>query len=131
MNFNIFSKEYWDFKPNKEYINIFEGSANVISTKDEYNKQQDSIPGLLFDDPDIWHFCITIVVKNEIKNLFRMYNKTKSFSHYKLKGNRLTDNKWDLKVKGSGNIEFSINSDQQIVYSSQEQFTMRYVVEYF
>ena len=132
MNFNIFSKEYWEQTPNKEYVQIFEGGANIIITKDHYNKQQDIIPGLIFNDPEIWYFVVTAVVKTETKSVFRMYNKTKSFSLFKLKGTRVTDNSWNLKVKGNSNtIEFSINSDQQVVYSSKDAFTMKYVIDYF
>lgn len=132
MNFNIFSKEYWEQTPNKEYVQIFEGDANIIITKDHYNKQQDIIPGLIFNDPEIWYFVVTAVVKTETKSVFRMYNKTKSFSLFKLKGTRVTDNSWNLKVKGNSNtIEFSINSDQQVVYSSKDAFTMKYVIDYF
>lgn len=128
---NIFSKEYWDFKDKltKEYVNIFEGHCNIKSTKDHFEKNQNVIPGLIFTDVNLWSFDIDIIVKNEIKSFYS--NTTKSFTRYKLKGTRQSDTSWNLKVKGRGNIDFSINKDQQIMYSSSEDFIMKYTVETF
>jgi len=128
---NIFSKEYWDFKDKltKEYVNIFKGYCNIKSTKDHFEKNQNVIPGLIFTDVNLWSFDIDIIVKNEIKSFYS--NTTKSFTRYKLKGTRKSDTSWNLKVKGRGNIDFSINNDQQIMYSSSEDFIMKYTVETF
>lgn len=128
---NIFSKEYWDFKDKltKEYVNIFQGNCNIKSTKDHFEKNQNVIPGLIFTDVNLWSFDIDIIVKNEIKSFYS--NTTKSFTRYKLKGTRQSDTLWNLKVKGRGNIDFSINNDQQIMYSSSEDFIMKYTVETF
>ena len=130
-NFNIFSKEFWDFKDEltKEYINVFEGTSNINSKKDCFEKMRDIVPGLVFNDPNIWSFTINIIVKSETR--FTFYNKTKNFTRYKLKGTRISDTSWDLKVKGRGNIDFSINSDQKIMYSSQDDFIMKYTIETF
>jgi hypothetical protein len=121
-NFNIFSKEFWEFKPNTEYINTFSGYANISNDKNGYNKKFDSIPGLLFKEG--WSFTITCIVEVDTQNW--SYTKSPKYYKYILNGLKCKDS-WDLKVEGNSNINFSILKNQ-IMYSTEQNFNMKYTV---
>jgi hypothetical protein len=125
-NFNIFSKEFWEFKPNTEYIHTFSGYANISNDKNGYNKKLDSIPGLLFKEG--WSFTITCIVEVNSSN-FGFFSKSKNYYKYTLNGLRCNETSWNLKVEGNGNgnINFSILKNQ-IMYSTEHDFNMKYTV---
>jgi hypothetical protein len=126
-NFNIFSKEFWEFKPNTEYIHTFSGHANISNDKNGYHKKLDSIPGLLFKEG--WSFTITCIVEVNSSNFGFFTTKSKNYYKYTLNGLKCNETVWDLKVEGNGNgnISFSILKNQ-IMYSSNHDFTMKYTV---
>ena len=124
-NFNIFSKEFWEFKPNTEYIHSFSGHANISNDKNGYHKRLDSIPGLVFKEG--WAFTVTCIVEVN-SNSFTFFTKSTNPKYYKYTLNGLkSGDTWDLKVEGNGNINFSILKNQ-IMYSSENDFTMKYTV---
>lgn len=112
-NFNIFSKEFWEFNLNTEYIRTFSGFANISNG---YINRLDSIPGLVLKEG--WSFTITCIVK-----------VNKNYYKYILNGLKCNDG-WKLKVEkcdGNGNINFTILNNQ-IMYSSEQDFNMKYTV---
>ena len=112
-NFNIFSKEFWEFYPNTQNMHKFSGFAN---RSNEYINRLDSIPGLVLKEG--WSFTITCVVKIN-----------KNYYKYILNGLKYNDS-WKLKVEkcdGNGNINFTILNNQ-IMYSSEQDFNMKYTV---
>lgn len=128
-NFNIFSKEFWEFKPNTDYIHTFSGIANVTNDKNGYNKGLNKIDGLLFNEG--WAFTVTCIVEVQTSNFGFFINKSNpKYYKYILNGLKCNETSWDLKVEnvsGNGIIHFSILKNQ-IMFSSEHDFNMKYTV---
>ena len=130
---NVFSKEFWGIKPNvNEYVHIFSGVANITCNRNVYDKQFNKIDGLLFNEY-CWAFTITCIVEQYINNSgFFSKSYTPIYSKYILNGLRNKDS-WDLKVENnklvSLNCLLNFNVlNNQIMYSSEQDFTMKYTV---
>lgn len=125
-NFNIFSKEFWEFKPNTEYIHTFSGHANISNDKNGYSKGLNKIDRLLFNEG--WAFTVTCIV--EIQTSKWGFSYTPKYYKYILNGLKCNETSWDLKVEnvsGNGIIHFSILKNQ-IMFSSEHDFNMKYTV---
>lgn len=134
MNLNIFSKDFWEMKPTREFIQIFTGVANIKISKDYYEKTLNEIPGLIFNK-DIWTFTITCVVQTtSTTSLYFFQNSQNNQNYYKyiLNGTRQNNDSWNFKVDNlhNGPVTFSIQGNQ-IMYSSDKNFTMKYIIDYF
>ena len=127
-NLNIFSREFWEIKPNlNECIHIFSGKANITRNKNVYDKLLNKVDGLLINEG--WAFTITCIVE-QYTDTFGFFNisSTPRYSKYILNGLRNKDS-WDLKIDNNNinNINFSILNNQ-IMYSSEQNFTMKYTI---